>query len=311
MLRLCAFLHPDAIPEEIIIEDAPELGPVLYPVAADPFQLNDTIGALLKFSLVQRDSGLNTITIHQLVQTVIKIGMDGTTQKLWAERAVRAVNRALPDFEQVEHQLYQRFLPHIQACTVLIDQWHMTFTEAAELLYQAGHSLQEHSQYTEAEPLYQRALEIYEKELGPDHPYVATSIENLANLCRDLGKYDQAKDLYQRALTLSEKTANYFSKAAILNNLAKLYQLQGKYDQAEQFYERALTQLEQTLGPEHPSVATVLESLIVLYYKQDKSQQAEQFYQRILGIYRQASRIEYADKETNLENFVELLQKVN
>ena len=34
--------------------------------------------------------------------------------------------------------------------------------------------------YAEAEPLYQRALAIWEKALGPDHPEVATSLNNLA-----------------------------------------------------------------------------------------------------------------------------------
>ena len=36
--------------------------------------------------------------------------------------------------------------------------------------------------YADAEPLYKRALAIYEKALGPDHPYVATTLNNLAVL---------------------------------------------------------------------------------------------------------------------------------
>ena len=36
--------------------------------------------------------------------------------------------------------------------------------------------------YAEAEPLYERALAIREKALGPDHPDVATSLNNLAVL---------------------------------------------------------------------------------------------------------------------------------
>jgi hypothetical protein len=44
------------------------------------------------------------------------------------------------------------------------------------LLYQTqGH-------YAAAEPLYERSLAIKEKALGPDHPDVATSLNNLATL---------------------------------------------------------------------------------------------------------------------------------
>ena len=37
-------------------------------------------------------------------------------------------------------------------------------------------------QYAEAEPLYQRALAIWEQQLGTDHPDTATSLNNLAAL---------------------------------------------------------------------------------------------------------------------------------
>lgn len=46
LLHLCAFLHPDDIPEEIITEGAPELGPVLQPVAVDQIKLDEAIREL-------------------------------------------------------------------------------------------------------------------------------------------------------------------------------------------------------------------------------------------------------------------------
>ncbi len=59
--------------------------------------------------------------------------------------------------------------------------------------------------YVEAEPLYQRSLAISEKALGPEHPDVATSLNNLAELYRDQGRYGEAEPLYQRSLAISEK----------------------------------------------------------------------------------------------------------
>ena len=43
LLRLCAFLDPDAIPETIITEGSKFLGSVLEPVATDPLLLNEAI----------------------------------------------------------------------------------------------------------------------------------------------------------------------------------------------------------------------------------------------------------------------------
>ena len=53
--------------------------------------------------------------------------------------------------------------------------------------------------YSDAEPLYQRALHIDEKALGPDHPYVAVDLDNLAALYYKQGHYAGAEPLFQRA----------------------------------------------------------------------------------------------------------------
>jgi hypothetical protein len=56
LMRVCAFLAPDAIPEELISEGASHLGPVLQPVAADRLKLSAPLAELLKYSLVRRDT---------------------------------------------------------------------------------------------------------------------------------------------------------------------------------------------------------------------------------------------------------------
>jgi len=56
LLRLCAFLHSDAIPVKIIMEGAAELGPLLGPVASDRLKLDEAIRKLLNYSLVYRSA---------------------------------------------------------------------------------------------------------------------------------------------------------------------------------------------------------------------------------------------------------------
>ena len=53
--------------------------------------------------------------------------------------------------------------------------------------------------YDEAEPLYQRALTIREKALGPAHPNVATALENYASLLREMDRIPEAIPLETRA----------------------------------------------------------------------------------------------------------------
>ena len=69
------------------------------------------------------------------------------------------------------------------------------------LLYQVS------GQYAEAEPLYQRALAIWEKALGPEHLNVAQSLENYADLLRKTGRADEAAELEARAQAIRAKIA--------------------------------------------------------------------------------------------------------
>ncbi len=59
--------------------------------------------------------------------------------------------------------------------------------------------------YAEAEPLFQRALAIDEKALGPEHPDVAQSLENYAALLRQTARADEAKRMEARAKAIRAK----------------------------------------------------------------------------------------------------------
>ncbi len=113
---------------------------------------------------------------------------------------------------------YSEAAGYFQKAAEIVPQHHaelvgLYVNEAGLAFYHAG-------KYSKAEPLYQRALQIREKVLGAEHPDVAQS----------------------------------------LNNLAELYRAQGLYGQAEPLYQRALQILETVLGAEHPNTKTVQEN---------------------------------------------------
>ena len=59
--------------------------------------------------------------------------------------------------------------------------------------------------YSGARPLFERALAICEKALGPEHPDTAASLNNLADLLRAQGDLAGARPLFERALAIIEK----------------------------------------------------------------------------------------------------------
>ena len=158
--------------------------------------------------------------------------------------------------------------------------------------------------YAKAEPLYQRALKIDEKALGPDHPHTAPALNNLAVLYKAMGDYAKAEPLYQRALKINEKALgpDHPQTATALNNLAALYKAMGDYAKAEPLYQRALKIDEKALGPDHPHTATDLNNLAALYDSMGDYAKAEPLYQRALKIKEKALGPDHPDTATALNN---------
>jgi Tfp pilus assembly protein PilF len=59
--------------------------------------------------------------------------------------------------------------------------------------------------YEQAESSCKRAVAIWEKALGPDHPNVAAGLENLAAVYRKMDRAEDAEALEQRAARIREK----------------------------------------------------------------------------------------------------------
>lgn len=97
LLQVCAFLAPDAIPEELLTAGKDALGPVLEPVVTDPFRLNASLRTLLAYSLIQREARSQLLYVHRLVQAVLMDMLSAQEQQSWAERVIRAVSAAFPD----------------------------------------------------------------------------------------------------------------------------------------------------------------------------------------------------------------------
>ncbi len=305
LLRFCAFLAPDDIPEQLIRDGASQLGSPLQSITATPSLLDEAIGTLLRFSFVKRKQEEQTIAVHRLVQTIQRTSMDPQTQHTWAERTVRAVNHAFPDVSDYRNwSRCQQYLPHALACTNLMTTYNLAFPETARLLILIAYYLNDRAQYTQALPLYQRALAFREKVLGAEHPDTAQILNNLASLYYNQGDYVQALPLYQQTLVIYENVlgAEHPNTAQSLNNLASLYKTQGDYVQALPLLKQALLIREKVLGAEHPDTAQSLNNLASLYYNQGDYTQALPLYQQALLIREKALGAEHPDTATSLNN---------
>lgn len=307
LLRFCAFLHPTAIPEDVLVAGAPYLGPALEPCVADPYQFDQVLAALRSASLVQRQNGPKVLTIHRLVQEVCQDMLKPAEVDLWRERVLLALNAAFPDITHETWAVCERLSPHVSLCLhalseeILPHEQQALARKMAEYLKQRGH-------YQEAEFFLQRALDIQEHLLGLEHPEGADLLCQQANLLYRQSRYAEAKRLYQRALALQEQVAGpeHPGMALALNGLADICFNRGLYCEAEEFYRKAFSIQERTLEPGDPTIALFYYNLAEIALQQGKYAEARVCYQCALNIQEKARGLEHPDVAHTLDGLARL-----
>ena len=133
----------------------------------------------------------------------------------------------------------------------------------AEALAQQGSQLELQGRYDDAIQLTSEDLAIHEKILGPDHPDLAKSLNNLAGLYFDKSRLTEAEPLYRRSIAILKKARGQDNPdvATIIENLGNLDHAQGRYKDAEDVERRALAIREKAFGPDDPKVAKSLNNL--------------------------------------------------
>ena len=84
-------------------------------------------------------------------------------------------------------------------CATYRHEW-QSLTNDAMSLYRNG-------EYARAEALAEKALEIADKAVGPEHPDVADSLNNLGLIYQAKGDNAKAEPLYKRAMVMVERAA--------------------------------------------------------------------------------------------------------
>ncbi|RBP08535.1 Tfp pilus assembly protein PilF [Roseiarcus fermentans] len=321
LIVFAALLAPEPIPLFLFAEGREKLGEPLASLLADD-GLDEAVAALRAFALVDRETipderdpsiATDAIRLHQLVRLaaarrgqgdasatrralieamagVYPVGVDSDAAA-WPR--TRRLDAIMVDLAQADETP-----DGAEAATASVLDWLASYRQGAL------------SAYSEARPLFERALTIREKALGPDHPATAASLNNLALLLQAQGDLAGARLLFERALTIWETALGlgHPDTAVGLNNLAELLRHQGDLAGARRLLERALAILEKALGHDHPTTGRSLNNLAVLLRDQGDLAGARPLFERGLAILEKAFGPDHPITGRSLNNLGILLR---
>jgi len=129
-------------------------------------------------------------------------------------------------------------------------------------LYNLGMGYYMLDDYDKATQLHQESLAIRQRLLPPDHPEIAASLEELAQIDFDQGKLDEALELCQRSVDIRRKhdAEDDPSLPSSLLLLGEILAAKGEFELACSTFEEGVKVAEHALGPSSMTLARVLES---------------------------------------------------
>jgi tetratricopeptide (TPR) repeat protein len=257
----------------------------------DELNFNEAITLLCTFGLVDPDKapqqqvGARGYSVHSCVHSWIAFVLNKEWDRSLARLALACVASEVPDKSEKHWWLLQRrLLQHATRQAFFIVDAKVDINGLDWGFHNLGNLYKNQGKLAEAEAMYLRALEGYEKALGPDHTSTLSTVNNLGNLYKNQGKLAKAEAMYLRALKGNEKALgpDHTSTLFTIHNLGALYSDQCKLAKAEAIYLRALKGCEKALGPDHTSTLSTVNNLGNLYSDQGKLAKAEAMYLRAL-----------------------------
>jgi tetratricopeptide (TPR) repeat protein len=310
LLEVCAHLGPEEIPRELFNQQLNPPTEALEVLGDDPFALDDAVAALRRFGLVKADE--KALIVHRLLQQVVRDHLDPATKAARIGVAVRLLKAAVPPGGYDNPELWPacaRLLPHALAVTDHAVPLKVEPLATAALLRNEARYLHGRARYADARGLFERALQLQEASLGPEHPDTARILNHLAPVLADQGDLDAARPLLERALAICEDQlgADHPDTAHSLNNLAGVLAKQGDLDGARRLNERALAICEDQLGADHPDTAHSLINLAYVLAEQGDLPAARRLDERALAMSENLFGADHPDTALRLNNLATVL----
>ncbi|MFI6449048.1 FxSxx-COOH system tetratricopeptide repeat protein [Kitasatospora sp. NPDC050543] len=274
ILEICAFFGPDAIPMRLLYSREVTHALHLPPRAPrDKLAIGEFLRAINRFGLARTDQGSETLTVHRLVQAVLRDQVeeqDKARIRAVVHAALAAANPGDPDIPANWPQ-YAELLPHLWPSGAVgsadeeVRQWIID-----SVRYQWKRSLHESGR-----ELAERTLEHWRQD-GYGGP--GFDVENdaqtlmlrtqLSNIRRSQGalqeSYETDKDVLERfRATLGPEHSHTL---AVANSLGADLRFLGRYQEARALDRQTLDAARRTLGPDHPRTLMITNNLAVSDY---------------------------------------------
>ena len=309
ILQIAAFLDGEEIQKDLFYNAELDLGD--KKCSMTEWVVNDVLGTLLSYSLIQPVKAKESISIHLLVQSIVR-ERAGTKQLNYFVQSAELIERRFPWGANINNRSNcLRYLAQAQNCIGVAEMLQVETIVIKDLLESLAGYFIVTGQFKEAFKSGKRALKINEREFGVDHINSADTIANIGSVCYSQGKYADAISWHERALKIIEREfgVDHINSANTINNIGEVLRKQGKYADAISWHERALKIKEREFGVDHINSANTINNIGVVLDKQGKYADAISWCERALKINEREFGVDHINSANTINNIGVVLRK--
>ncbi|UUU26388.1 FxSxx-COOH system tetratricopeptide repeat protein [Streptomyces sp. DSM 40750] len=283
LLELCAFFGPDPIPRDLFSSrPALEMLERHDPSLSDPLLMSRLYGQTVRSGLAQADQRTDTLTMHRLIQHVLRDQLSTEKQAAMRERAHAVLGQANPkDPDESDNwNRYAMLLPHLwptmaeESDNLEVRQW---ICDTVRYLWRSGDS-------DTADRTAKRVLDSWLPRFGEDDSLVLRLRTELGNALRDQGRlqeaYDVTLDVYERASQILGEDHPYTLGAAM--SLGSDLRSVGRYADAMKSDRETLRRTRRIFGDSHQRTLQAANNLAVSEFLSGNRQAARDTNREIL-----------------------------
>ena len=284
-LELFSFLNPDNISLDFLKEGQGAFEPEMEEMLADNLKFAEVLIGLERFSLAKWSKKQRTLSMHRLIQAVVKDKMEGPRRDYWASVVVKMCDIVTP--KHLDNETRELFRQHqTQVVVPLAGLGRYCPPAGVEIVFRVGYFMALEGKYTKGEKLVSLAILLLSgSSCKKDEVRTLKFAARLADIKRRLGRLQEAVELHKKALAgqMNLVGRDHTDTLMTKHNLAVVYQNLGLLSEATELCNEVLGDRMKILGKDHPDTLSTKHHLAIVYRSQGLLSEAAELYNEVLG----------------------------
>jgi tetratricopeptide (TPR) repeat protein len=308
LLLTCAYFAPKNIP--LLLLETCLKQSYQFESNQISFIVDEYIGQLIRYSLLERNNIDSLVSMHKLVQQIMQAQLIKDYKGIeYLLKGISSINKIYPygtDKNQMfDYQFKKELVPHLEhllnQIELISDTAYIQGIQDNEDKSRAFNILREKkiiliirladayevlAHTKQAIKILETALNILNNYFGQDQIALSAIFNNLANSYGELGNYVKKKELLTYALRVKENIygLHHPELGTTLTNLGNAHGALGDLQNAKELLERALSIKQDEYGYNHVELAITLHALGIIYGDLGNVNQKKKLLKRSLKI---------------------------